>query len=167
MIKNIISFFFLVSSLFGQLIWHEGNLKQVNEVSLDIIVNGYEEPTWEQKLTQISLLFLEGYKLKINPETFSPSMVIQINLIKPDNSFLTSYHIELSVFDLFLTKEKYLENISKRKILKKFKKGIIYQQTLAGQSTNKKIILDIENSLLKILDMFINNWYQDNPMKQF
>jgi|TARA_B110000914_G_scaffold31098_1_gene23820 hypothetical protein len=167
MIKNIISFFFLVSSLFGQLIWHEGNLKQVNEVSLDIIVNGDEEPTWEQKLTQISLLFLEGYKLKINPETFSPSMVIQINLIKPDNSFLTSYHIELSVFDLFLTKEKYLENISKRKILKKFKKGIIYQQTLAGQSTNKKIILDIENSLLKILDMFINNWYQDNPMKQF
>ena len=167
MIKNIISFFFLVSSLFGQLIWHEGNLKQVNEVSLDIIVNGDEEPAWEQKLTQISLLFLEGYKLKINPETFSPSMVIQINLIKPDNSFLTSYHIELSVFDLFLTKEKYLENISKRKILKKFKKGIIYQQTLAGQSTNKKIILDIENSLLKILDMFINNWYQDNPMKQF
>ena len=167
MIKNIISFFFLVSSLFGQLIWHEGNLKQVNEVSLDIIVNGDEEPTWEQKLTQISLLFLEGYKLKINPETFSPSMVIQINLIKPDNSFLTSYHIELSVFDLFLTKEKYLENISKRKILKKFKKGIIYKQTLAGQSTNKKIILDIENSLLKILDMFINNWYQDNPMKQF
>jgi hypothetical protein len=167
MIKNIISFFFLVSSLFGQLIWHEGNLKQVNEVSLDIIVNGDEEPTWEQKLTQISLLFLEGYKLKINPETFSPSMVIQINLIKPDNSFLTSYHIELSVFDLFLTKEKYLKNISKRKILKKFKKGIIYQQTLAGQSTNKKIILDIENSLLKILDMFINNWYQDNPMKQF
>jgi len=167
MIKNIISFFFLVSSLFGQLIWHEGNLKQVNEVSLDIIVNGDEEPTWEQKLTQISLLFLEGYKLKINPETFSPSMVIQINLIKPDNSFLTSYHIELSVFDLFLTKEKYLKNISKRKILKKFKKGIIYQQALAGQSTNKKIILDIENSLLKILDMFINNWYQDNPMKQF
>ena len=167
MIKNIISFFFLVSSLFGQLIWHEGNLKQVNEVSLDIIVNGDEEPTWEQKLTQISLLFLEGYKLKINPETFSPSMVIQINLIKPDNSFLTSYHIELSVFDLFLTKEKYLKNISKRKILKKFKKGIIYQQTLAGQSTNKNIILDIENSLLKILDMFINNWYQDNPMKQF
>ena len=36
-----------------------------------------------------------------------------------------------------------------------------------GQSNNKKMIQDVDNSLVKILDMFINNWYQDNPMKQF
>ena len=164
--KNIFTFLILSCS-YGQLIWHEGNLKHVNEVSLDILISGDQDPTWEQKLTQISLLFLEGYKLKINPETFSPSMVVQISIIERDKSSLGSYHIELSVFDLFLTKEKYLENISKRKIVKKFKKGIIYQQNLIGQSTKEKIIPDIENSLVKILDMFINNWYQDNPMKQF
>ena len=47
------------------------------------------------------------------------------------------------------------------------KKGIIYQQNLIGHSSDNKIIQDIENSLVKILDMFINSWYQDNPMKQF
>lgn len=167
MIQKIIITFLLFSCSYGQLIWHEGNLKKVEEVSLDIIVNGQDDPTWQEKLTQIALLFLEGYKLKIDPEIFSPTMIIQISLMKSKELSLSSYHVELSVFDLFLTKEKYLENISKKKVLKKFKKGIIYQQNLIGHSPDKKIIQDIENSLVKILDMFINSWYQDNPMKQF
>ena len=74
---------------------------------------------------------------------------------------------DLSVFDLFISKDKYLENISSKKIIKKFKSGIIYQQNLFGQSEDGKIIQDIENSLVNILNTFINDWYQDNPMKQF
>ena len=167
MLQKIIITFLLFSCSYGQLIWHEGNLKKVEEVSLDIIVNGQDDPTWQEKLTQIALLFLEGYKLKIDPEIFSPTMVIQISLMKAKELSLASYHVELSVFDLFLTKEKYLINISNKKILKKFKKGIIYQRSLMGHSSDKKIIQDIENSLVKILDIFINSWYQDNPMKQF
>ena len=167
MFKKIIFTFLLFSISYGQLIWHEGNLKKIEETSLDIIVIGDQDPTWKEKLTQIALLFLEGYKLKIDSEVFSPSMVIEISLIKSNDLGLCSHHIKLSVFDLFLTREKYLENIPKGEILKKFQKGIIYQQNLMGQSNDEKIIQDIENSLVKILDIFINNWYQDNPMKQF
>ena len=167
MFKKVIYTFLLFSISYGQLIWHEGNLKKIEEVSLDIIVIGDQDPTWKEKLTQIALLFLEGYKLKIDSEVFSPSMVIKISLIKSNDLSLNSHHIKLSVFDLFLTREKYLENISKGKKLKKFQKGIIYQQNLMGQSNDEKIIQDIEHSLVKILDIFINDWYQDNPMKQF
>ena len=167
MFKKIIFTFLLFSISYGQLIWHEGNLKKIEETSLDIIVIGDQDPTWKEKLTQIALLFLEGYKLKIDSEVFSPSMVIEISLIKSNDLSLYSHHIKLSVFDLFLTREKYLENIPKGKILKKFQKGIIYQQNLMGQSNDEEIIQDIENSLVKTLDIFINNWYQDNPMKQF
>ena len=167
MFKKIIFTILLFSFSHGQLIWHEGNLKKIEGISLDIIVVGDQDPTWEEKLNQIALLFFEGYKLKIDSEVFSPSMLIEVMLNKSNDLNLYSYNIKLSVFDLFLTREKYLENIPKGKILKKFRKGIIYQQELMGQSTNKKIIQDIEYSLIKILDMFINNWYQDNPMKQF
>jgi hypothetical protein len=167
MIQKTIITFLLFSYSYGQLIWHEGNLKKVEEVSLDIVVNGQDDPIWKEKLTQIALLFLEGYKLKIDPKVFSPSMIIQISLMKSKDLNRYSYQVELSVFDLFLTKEIYLKNISKKKVLKKFKKGIIYQQNLMGHSSDKKIIQDIEDSLVKILDMFINSWYQDNPMKQF
>ena len=166
MFKKTIFTFLLFSISYGQLIWHEGNLKKIEEASLDIIVIGDQDPTWKEKLTQIALLFFEGYKLKIDSEVFSPSMVIEISLIKSNDLSLYSHHIKLSVFELFLTREKYLENIPKGKILKKFQKGIIYQQNLMGQSNDEKIIQDIENSLVIILDIFINNWYQDNPLKQ-
>ena len=82
MIQKIIITFLLFSYSYGQLIWHEGNLKKVEEVSLDIIVNGQDDPTWQEKLTKIALLFLEGYKLKIDTEIYSPKIVIKIDLRK-------------------------------------------------------------------------------------
>ena len=126
MFKKIIFTFLLFSISYGQLIWHEGNLKKIEEISLDIIVIGDQDPTWKEKLTQIALLFLEGYKLKIDSEVFSPSMVIEISLIKSNDLSLYSHHIKLSVFDLFLTREKYLKNIPKGEILKKFQKQILF-----------------------------------------
>ena len=166
-IKTISLSLILCTFSYGQLIWSEGNLKKVDQISLEIVVSGDQDPTWEEKLTQISLLFFEGYKLKINPKTFSPNMVINVSILKSNDLSISSYDIDLSVFDLFISKDKYLDNISSKKIIKKFKSGIIYQQNLFGHSEDGKIIQDVENSLVKILNTFINDWYQDNPMKQF
>ena len=166
-IKTISISLILCTFSYGQLIWSEGNLKKVDQISLEIVVSGDQDPTWEEKLTQISLLFFEGYKLKINPKTFSPNMVINVSILKSNDLSISSYDIDLSVFDLFISKDKYLDNISSKKIIKKFKSGIIYQQNLFGQSEHEKIIQDVENSLVSILNTFINDWYQDNPMKQF
>ena len=166
-IKTILLSLILCTFSYGQLIWSEGNLKKVDQISLEIVVSGDQDPTWEEKLTQISLLFFEGYKLKINPKTFSPNMVINVSILKSNDLSISSYDIDLSVFDLFISKDKYLDNISSKKIIKKFKSGIIYQQNLFGQSEHEKIIQDVENSLVSILNTFINDWYQDNPMKQF
>ena len=166
-IKIILLALMLCTFSFGQLIWSEGNLKKVDQISLEIVVSGDQDPTWEEKLTQISLLFFEGYKLKINPKTFSPNMVINVSVLKSNDLSISSYDIDLSVFDLFISKDKYLDNISSKKIIKRFKSGIIYQQNLFGQSEHEKIIQDVENSLVNILNTFINDWYQDNPMKQF
>ena len=166
-IKTISLSLILCTFSYGQLIWSEGNLKKVDQISLEIVVSGDQDPTWEKKLTQISLLFFEGYKLKINPKTFSPNMVINVSILKSNDLSISSYDIELSVFDLFISKDKYLDNISSKKIIKKFESGIIYKQNLFGQSEHEKIIQDVENSLVSILNTFINDWYQDNPMKQF
>ena len=166
-IKTISLSLILCTFSYGQLIWSEGNLRKVDQISLEIVVSGDQDPTWEEKLTQISLLFFEGYKLKINPKTFSPNMVINVSILKSNDLSISSYDIDLSVFDLFISKDKYLDNISSKKIIKKFKSGIIYQQNLFGQSEDEKIIQDVENSLVIILNTFINDWYQDNPMKQF
>ena len=145
--KKIIFTFLLFSFSYGQLIWHEGNLKKIEQVSLDIIVIGDQDPTWEEKLTQIALLFLEGYKLKIDSEVFSPSLVIEISLIRSNDLSLYSHHIKLSVFDLFLTKEKYLENIPKGK------KSIAINVTLQAldKTLTEKDLDQISKDIIKIV----------------
>ena len=134
---------------------------------MDISVNGIDDPMWEEKVIQLSYLFIERYKLKINPESFSPSMVISISIIEPEKNLQMSYNIDLSVYDLFITKEDYTSNFTKQKILKKFRTGIIYQKNILGQSSNESMIEDMENTLITLLDGFIDQWYQDNPIKQF
>ena len=168
MYRYIIILYIIIStSYFSQNNWYGGNLKKVNEVSMDVIVNGLDDPMWEEKVIQLSYLFIERYKLKINPEAFSPSMVISISVIESGKNIQMSYNIDLSVYDLFITKEDYTSNFTKQKIIKKFRTGIIYQQNILGQSSNESMREDMEDTLITLLDGFIDQWYQDNPIKQF
>ena len=167
MYKHILALIIIASFSKGQDNWYEGNLRKISETSININVNGLEDSMWEKKVMQISLLFLERFKLKINPDSFSPSIDIGITVINPGNNPLVSYNIDLSVYDFFVSKEDYTKNFFKKKILKKFKIGKIYQQNIIGQSPDKTMRTEMENTLIRLLDSFIDQWYQDNPVKQF
>ena len=167
MYKHILALVIIVSFSFAQNNWLGGNLSKINEISIDVSVNGLEDPMWEKKVMQVSLLFLERFKLKINPDRFSPSIDIRISVIEPGDNPLVSYNIDLSVYDFFVSKDDYTKNYSKKKIIKKFKIGKIYQQNVLGQSSNEMMRADMENTLIRLLDSFIDQWYRDNPLKQF
>ena len=167
MYKNILALVIIVSFSYAQNNWLGGNLSKINEISIDVSVNGLEDPMWEKKVMQVSLLFLERFKLKINPDRFSPSIDISISVIEPGDNPLVSYNIDLSVYDFFVSKDDYTKNYSKKKIIKKFKTGKIYQQNVLGQSSNEMMRADMENTLIRLLDSFIDQWYRDNPLKQF
>ena len=98
--------------------WYAGNLNKINEISIGVSVNGIEDPMWEKKVTQIALLFLERYKLKINPDRFSPSVDIKIGVIEPGDNPLVSYNIDISVYfiarlftSLYVSKNKEKEGL--------------------------------------------------------
>ena len=167
MFKHILALVIIVSFSYAQNNWLGGNLSKINEISIGVSVNGLEDPMWEKKVMQVSLLFLERFKLKINPDRFSPSIDIRISVIEPGDNPLVSYNIDLSVYDFFVSKDDYTKNYSKKKIIKKFKIGKIYQQNVLGQSSNELMRADMENTLIRLLDSFIDQWYRDNPLKQF
>ena len=167
MYKHILALVIIVSFSYAQNNWLGGNLSKISEISIGVIVNGLEDPMWEKKVMQVSLLFLDRYKLKINPDRFAPAMDISISVIEPGDNPLVSYNIDLSVYDFFVSKDDYTKNYSKKKIIKKFKTGKIYQQNVLGQSSNEMVRADMENTLIRLLDSFIDQWYRDNPLKQF
>ena len=53
--------FIVCPGLTAQSNWSGGNLSKISEVSLDISVNGLEDPMWKKKVEQIALLFLDRY----------------------------------------------------------------------------------------------------------
>ena len=85
--------FIVCPGLTAQSNWSGGNLSKISEVSIDISVNGLEDPMWKKKVEQIALLFLDRYKLKINPDRFSPAVDIRISVIEPGDNPLVSYNI--------------------------------------------------------------------------
>ena len=167
MLKHSLFLVIVISTSYAQGNWYAGNLSKISEVSIDVSVNGLEDPMWEKKVMQIALLFLERYKLKINPDRFSPSLDINIGIIEAGDNPLVSYNIDLSVYDFFVSKEDYTKNYSKEKIIKKFRTGKIYQENILGQSYNEIMRAEMENTLIRLLDGFVDQWYQDNPIKQF
>ena len=107
--------FIVCPGLTAQSNWSGGNLSKISEVSLDISVNGLEDPMWKKKAEQITLLFLDRYKLKINPDRFSPAVDIRISVIEPGDNPLVSYNIDLSVYDFFVSKDDYTKTIRRKK----------------------------------------------------
>ena len=68
---------------------------------------------------------------------------------------------------IFLFQRMTTRKTIRKKIIKKFKTSKIYQQNILGQSSNEMMRADMENTLIRLLDNFIDQWYQDNPLKQF
>ena len=43
----------------------------------------------------------------------------------------------------------------------------VFSQELIGQTSSNKIHKDVERSINKILSTYLDQWYRDNPLKQF
>ena len=167
MVKNILVVLLLFSFSFGQLLWYEGNLKGIDELSLEIVMEYDDNKTLKNKLNHNALLYLKKNNIKVNTKFFSPTLLILVDFVNIDKNKIRSYNMDLRLIDLFVSKEKYLKNKSQKNIISKFSKGIIYQDNILGQSSSEELSMDIEETLDQLLKSFFISWYKDNPTKLF
>ena len=52
-------------------------------------------------------------------------------------------------------------------ITKKLMTSKVFSQEVIGQTNSDKIHRDVEKSINKILSVYLDQWYRDNPLKQF
>ena len=166
-IKIIVTSFFLLVSLKGQDIWYEGNLKGLDEFSLKVVISGLDDNAWEKKANQLVIMFLEQYKVDINLDKTSPVICLNLDVIHQQKSKISSYNLEVYVMDFITTENKYIKSFEDNRIIKKFGSGKIYEHQILGQIKNEKLTEKLEKLIIVELDKFINQWFQDNPMKQF
>ena len=162
----IVSISFLAISL-GQTRWHESNLKGLDQLSIEVIVDGLENaisPTWVESYV---IEKLDQYKIWIKLDQPYPLLRVFIigRPLKEVPGFY--YTVEVSLFNYMLTMENYIENFNNNELTKDFSLAKIYEHQSIGYSVDRELKTHLESALFDHMDLFLDQWFQDNPRRRF
>ena len=159
---NIIFF----SIVFSQEAWFNGNLEAVEELILKINIKGVEDNVWKNKLENfIQLRFLE-HDIQIADEPM-PQLVVDIHLIDSRIDKVSSYLVLFSIYNYSISESDFYQSLADSTIPKDLMISKIFSHEIMGQSTSNNLYKDVEKNVNKIISLLLNQWYKDNPMKQF
>ena len=165
--KYLIVFFLLFVSAHAKDIWYDGNLKGIEEINLDVNLKGSDEAAWRSRITQYIQLYLLDNDLKTSIQIPMPKLVVDIYIIDSSVEPVSSFLINYSLYNYAVSESAYYKSIADTVVTKKFMTNRIYSQELLGQSSSAKIYFDVENGIKRLTSAFIDQWYRDNPLKQF
>ena len=162
----IVSTLFLTVSL-SQTRWHESNLKGLDQLKVEIIVDGLENaisPTWVESYVVAKL---DQYKIWVNEK--QPYPLLRVFIVgRPLEEVPGFYYtVEVSLFNYILTMENYIENFNDNEMTKDFSMAKIYEHQSIGYSIDRELKTHLESALFDHMDLFLDQWFQDNPRRRF
>ena len=156
----------LFSGLYAKDTWYEGNLKGIEELNLEFNLKGLEDAVWENRVVSfIELRFLE-YDIRM-VEDQMPKLVVDIHLIDSRVEEVSSFLVLYSVYNYSISESMYYKSLADTLITKQFMTSKIFSHEIMGQTTSQNLYRDVEKAINQLISFFIDQWYTDNPMKQF
>ena len=169
--NKIISFIIVsISSLAispGQTRWHESNLKGLDQLKVEIIIDGLENaisPTWVESYV---ITKLDQYKIWVKEDQPYPLLQVLIVGRSLDEVPGFYYTVEVSLFNYTLSIDNYIENFNDNKMTKDFSLAKIYEHQSIGYSIDRELKTHLESALFDHMDLFLDQWFQDNPRRRF
>jgi hypothetical protein len=156
----------LCSVVFSQGKWHEGNLKGLEDLTFDLNVKGIEDGVWEKRVFTFIELRLMEHGIEF-VEGQMPKMVVDVSILDSRIEKTSSFLVMLSVYNYGISEDDYYRSMADTLITKKLMTSKVFSQEVIGQTTSNKIHGDVEKSINRILSMYLDQWYRDNPLKQF
>lgn len=166
-IKSTLLIFLTICSIpFSQSTWHDGNLKGIEDVFFSLNIKGIDDGVWEKRVfTFIELRLLEhGIEFVENQ---MPKMIIDVNILDSKVEKTSTYLVMCSVYNYGVSEQEYYRSMADTIITRKLMTSKVFSQELIGQTSSNKIHKDVERSINKILSTYLDQWYRDNPLKQF
>ena len=162
----VVSISFLAISL-GQTRWHESNLKGLDQLSIEVIVDGLENaisPAWVESYV---IEKLDQYKIWTKLD--QPYPLLRVFIVgRPLEEVPGFYYtVEVSLFNYMLTMENYIENFNDNELTKDFSLAKIYEHQSIGYSVDRELKTHLESALFDHMDLFLDQWFQDNPRRRF
>ena len=129
-------------------------------------IKGIDDGVWEKRVfTFIELRLLEhGIEFVENQ---MPKMIIDVNILDSKVEKTSTYLVMCSVYNYGVSEQEYYRSMADTIITRKLMTSKVFSQELIGQTSSKKIHKDVERSINKILSTYLDQWYRDNPLKQF
>ena len=169
---NKIYLFIIVSILFhsislGQTRWHESNLKGLDQLKVEIKVDGLENaisPIWVESYV---IAKLDQYKIWIKQD--QPYPLLRVFIVGRPLEEVPGfyYNVEVSLFNYILTVDNYIENFNDNEMTKDFTLAKIYEHQSIGYSVDRELKKHLESALFDHMDLFLDQWFQDNPRRRF
>lgn len=154
------------STSFAQGKWHDGNLKGINDLSFSLNIKGIDDGVWEKRVFSFIELRLLEHGIELIQDQM-PRMVIDIQILDSRVEKTSTYLVMCSVYNYGVSEKEYYRSMADTLIIRKLMTSKVYSQELIGQTSSKKIHKEVEKSINKILTTYLDQWYRDNPLKQF
>ena len=147
-------------------VWYDENLKNIEDIYLVLNVRGVEDTVWEKRMYSfMELRFLEHKINIVNSQI--PKLVMDINIIDSRVEETSSFLVSLSLYNYSISEAMYYKSIADTLITKKLMTSKVFSNEIMGQSSSGNLYRDVEKSLNKLISIFLDQWYKDNPFKQF
>ena len=147
-------------------VWYDDNLKNIEDIYLVLNVRGVEDNVWEKRMYSfMELRFLEHKINIVNSQI--PKLVMDINIIDSRVEETSSFLVSLSLYNYSISEAMYYKSIADTLITKKLMTSKVFSNEIMGQSSSVNLYRDVEKSLNKLISIFLDQWYKDNPFKQF
>ena len=129
-------------------------------------IKGIDDGVWEKRVfTFIELRLLEhGIEFVENQ---MPKMIIDVNILDSKVKETSTYLVMCSVYNYGVSEQEYYRSMADTIITRKLMTSKVFSQELIGQTSSNRIHKDVERSINKILSTYLDQWYRDNPLKQF
>ena len=164
--KLYIVYILFLSTLSSQNAWYQGNLKGINDLSFELNIKGVKDDVWEKRVKSYIELKLLQQDIRLL-DALVPRMALDINIIDSRVEEISSFLVKLSIYGYNISETEYYKSFSESKITKNLMTTKIFSYEVMGQSDSEKLYKDIEKNIDYSISLFLNNWYNDNPRKQF
>ena len=156
----------LCSVAFSQGKWHEGNLRGLEDLTFELNIRGIDDGVWEKRVFSFIELRLMEHGIEF-VEDQMPKMVIDVSIIDSKIERVSSFLVMFSVYNYGVSEDEYYRSMADTLITRKLMTSKVFSQEVIGQTNSSKIHRDVEKSINKIISLYLDHWYRDNPLKQF
>jgi len=133
---------------------------------MELNIKGLDDGVWEKRVYSFAeLRFLENDIRIIKNQM--PKLVIDVNIVDSRVEEVSSFLVIFSLYNYSISESNYYRSMADTLITNKLMTSKVFSHEVMGQTSSRNLYRDVEKSINKLISIYLDQWFRDNPLKQF